>query len=40
MIWTGLNFPKDVLVAAEGEILISLGFKLPAILGCKTLKEA
>lgn len=37
--WGGYSFGSEQLVRAEGEILSHICFKIPAVLGCRSLRE-
>lgn len=37
--WSAFSFRREELVAAEGEMLLYFGFRVPAVLGCSTLAE-
>ena len=39
-IWGDYSFGREELVAAEGQLLIHLNFNVPAVLSCRSLKEA
>ena len=38
-LWTGFGYGINDLEEAEGEMLNHLGFRIPAVLGCQTLRE-
>ena len=39
-VWGEYSFGKEELVAAEGQLLIHFGFKVPTALNLSSIKEA
>ena len=38
-LWANFSFSREELVQTEGNLLILLGFKIPAVLNCRSLQE-